>query len=145
MSEEKVLCLRQVIKGKDVSLLRGGTAAEASSIFLGDTKTTDLILLDFPRLHRDGIIILPPQDPRPGIKTRSCSLTHTCGCETISPHGENWEKWEQGYFVQIFYRGSVQSLCSFSSMLFFMLGMLSLQFYPPMWTDHNCPTCFYFQ
>ena len=42
MSEEQVLCLRQVIKGKDVALLRGRTAAEASSDAKADSKTTNL-------------------------------------------------------------------------------------------------------
>lgn len=45
--------LRQVIKGKDVSLLTGGMAVGVST-FLGDPKTTDLILLDSPRLHLGG-------------------------------------------------------------------------------------------
>lgn len=57
------------IKGrKAIFLLRSGTAAEVST-FLGDTKTTNPIPLDIPRLHLDGVAIYSPHGPKPAIKT----------------------------------------------------------------------------
>lgn len=67
--EEQDLCLRQEIKGKDVSLLRGETAAAVSTFCLSDTKIASLILLDFPRFHLDGAVTPSLPAPRLGIKT----------------------------------------------------------------------------
>ena len=83
-----------------------GTVARQAPLFMGFPKQEDWSRLPFP------------QALRPGIQSRSCSQTHPCGWETILPRGENGTNREEGYFVHIFCRGSVQSLCSFSSLLF---------------------------
>lgn len=111
-------------KGEGVSLLGGETAAAVRTFCLSDTKTANLILLDFPRLYLDGAVTPSLPAPRLGIKT-IVVLRYMW----LRDHRAQWREQGGGILCSYFLLGFCAIIILVFPLCFsYMLAVLTLQF-----------------
>ena len=108
------------------------TVARQAPLFMRFPKQEDWSGLPFPEALRQGIQM-------------GAVLKYTHVAERPSCHEGETGRTGRRDILFTFSTGVLCNHYAHSHLCFSsMLGVLTLQFYLPMWTDHSCPTCFYF-